>query len=152
MDYQITGAKLLSNQDIMVLFFNMREVKLTVQEIANIVICVFFVFWEKNNRILCFLINVERLRKNCRILQVTEHRQDDLHLDLDNLTVTAYGDAVEKTTIEEDEIFLQRKTEPSHPVCLECVPKKFAELEKILRQRKMDDDAKNRVVRAIKRV
>ena len=47
-NHQITGAKLPSNRQIFaVLFFNIREVKLTVSESANLVIRKCIIFWEK---------------------------------------------------------------------------------------------------------
>ena len=47
-NHQITGAKLPSNRQILaVLFFNIREVKLTVSESANLVIRECIIFWEK---------------------------------------------------------------------------------------------------------
>ena len=47
-NHQITGAKSPSNgQILVVLFFNIREVKLTVSESANLVIHECFIFGEK---------------------------------------------------------------------------------------------------------
>lgn len=47
-NFQITGAKLPSNRQVLaVLFFNIREVKLTVSESANLAIRECVIFWEK---------------------------------------------------------------------------------------------------------
>lgn len=46
--YQINGAKLPSNRQVLsVLFYNIREVKLTVSESANLVIRECIIYWEK---------------------------------------------------------------------------------------------------------
>ena len=46
--HQITGSKLPSNRQVLtVLFYNIREVKLTKRESANLVIRECVVFWEK---------------------------------------------------------------------------------------------------------
>lgn len=46
--HQINGAKLPSNRQVLtVLFYNIREVKLTVSESANLVIRECIIFWEK---------------------------------------------------------------------------------------------------------
>ena len=47
-NHQLTGGKLPSNRQILeVLFFNIREVKCTVSESANLVIRECIIFWEK---------------------------------------------------------------------------------------------------------
>ena len=47
-NHQITGVKLPYNRQILaVLFFNIREVKLTASESANLVIRKCIIFWEK---------------------------------------------------------------------------------------------------------
>lgn len=46
--YQITGAKLPSNRQVLaVLFYNIREVNLKVNESANLTIRECIIFWEK---------------------------------------------------------------------------------------------------------
>lgn len=48
-NHQITGAKLPSNRQVLaVLFFNIREVKFTIKESANLVVRECIIFWEKS--------------------------------------------------------------------------------------------------------
>lgn len=153
--YQITGAKLPSNRQVLaVLFFNIREVKLTVSESANLVIRECIIFWEKARiptktvpncvKKLVDLYQVWReLQKNCKKPQdVYKRREEDFQMNLDNLFDIAHADALERIKIEEDRVFLQKQREPGRTGCLVGVDKKLAEREERARQRKSVEETK----------
>lgn len=154
-NHQITGAKLPSNRQVLsVLFFNIREVKLTVNESANLVIRECIIFWEKARiptravpncvKKLVDLYHVWReLQKNCKKTQdVYKHREEKFQKDLDNLFDIAHAEALQRIKIEEDKIFLQKQREPGRPGCLAGVDKKLAEKEERVRQRKLGEEEK----------
>ena len=118
-NHQITGAKLPSNRQVLaVLFFNIREVKLTVSESANLVIRECIIFWEKARiptravpncvKKLVDLYHVWRdLQKNCKKTQdFHRRREEEFQQDLDNLFDVAHANAPEKIKIDEDKVFL----------------------------------------------
>lgn len=153
--YQITGAKLPSNRQVLaVLFFNIREVKLTISESANLVIRECIIFWEKARiptkalpncvKKLVDLYQVWReLQKNCKKTQdVYKRREENFQIDLDNLFDIAHADALTRIKIEEDKIFLEKQREPGRPGCLAGVDKKLAEKEERARQRKLEEEKK----------
>ena len=151
--HQIKGAKLPSNRQVLaVLFFNIREVKLTVSESANLVIRECIIFWEKARiptkalpncvKKLVDLYQVWReLQKNCKKTQdVYKRREEAFQNNLDNLFDVAHADAFERMKIEEDKIFLQKQREPGRPGCLAGVDKNLAEKEERARQRKQEEE------------
>lgn len=138
-NYQITGAKLPSNRQVLAaLFFNIHEVKLTVSESAYLVIRECIIFWEKARiptraipncvKKLVDLHHAWReLQKNSKKIQdIYKRREEDFKNNLDNLFDT-HADELMK--IEEDKIFLQNQREPGCPGCLAGVDKKLAEKE-----------------------
>lgn len=152
-NHQITGAKLPSNRQVLaVLFFNIREVQLTVSESANLVVRECIIFWEKARiptraipncvKKLVHIYQVWReLQKNCKKTQdIYKRREEDFERDLDNLFDIAHADALERMKIEEDRIFLQKQREPGRPGCLAGVDKKLAEKEERARQRKLKEE------------
>lgn len=154
-NHQMTGAKLPSNRQVLaVLFFNIREVKLTVSESANLVIRECIIFWEKARiptraipncvKKLVDLYQVWReLQKNCKKIQdVHRRREENFRLELDNLFDIAHADALERIKIEVDKIFLQKQREPGRPGCLVGVDKKLAEIEERARLRKLAEEKK----------
>lgn len=151
-NYQITGAKLPSNRQVLaVLFFNIREVKLTVSESANLVIRECIIFWEKARiptraipncvKKLVDLHHAWReLQKNSKKKTlVYKRREEDFQNNLNNLFDIAHVDALERMKIEEDKIFLQKQREPGRPGCLAGVDKKLAEKEERTRERKLKE-------------
>ena len=97
-NHQITGAKLPSNRQILaVMFFNIREVKFTVSESANLVIRECIIFWEKARihtksspncvKKLVDLHHVWReLQKNSTKSQgIHRRRSEKFQMDLNNL-------------------------------------------------------------------
>ncbi|GBP41266.1 hypothetical protein EVAR_32992_1 [Eumeta japonica] len=130
--HQINGAKLPSNRQVLtVLFYNIREVKLTVSESANLVIRECIIFWEKARiptkafpncvKKLVELYHVWReLQKNCKKTQVTfKNRENNFVKDLDNLFDIAHADAFDRMKIEEDKDFLRKQREADSLECLE---------------------------------
>lgn len=156
--YQINGAKLPSNRQVLsVLFYNIREVKLTVSESANLVIRECIIYWEKARiptrafpncvKKLVDLYHVWReLQKNCKKTQITfKSRENNFKINLDNLFDIAHADAFERMKIEEDKLFLMKQREPGRPGCLGGVDKKLAEKEERSRQRRLEEE--ERIVR-----
>lgn len=66
---------------------------------------------------LVYLYQVWReLRKNCKKTQnIYKRREDDFHLNMDNLFDIAHADALERVKEEEDKIFLERQRKKSRP-------------------------------------
>lgn len=108
-NHQITGAKLPSNRHVLaVLFFNIREVKLTVSESANLVIRECIIFWEKARiptkslpncvKKLVDLYHIWRkLQKNStKSQEIHKRRAEKFQMDLDNLFDIAHVDALER--------------------------------------------------------
>ncbi|GBO02496.1 hypothetical protein AVEN_201930-1 [Araneus ventricosus] len=127
-EHQITGSKLPSNgQDLAVLFYNIREVNLTVNERSNLAIRECIIFWQKARMptkswpdCMRKLVNVYQvwrdLQKNARKLQdVFKRRQQEFVSNLDNFFDIAHADALQLMKIEEDRMFLQRQREPGRP-------------------------------------
>lgn len=154
--HQINGAKLPSNRQVLaVLFYNIREVKLTVSESANLVIKECSIFWEKARiptkafpncvKKLIDLYHVWRdLQKNCKKTQDTfKNRENNFKIELDNLFDIAHADAFERMKIEEDKVFLKKQREPGRPGCLGGVDKKLAEKEERARQRRLEEEERN---------
>ncbi|GBP74674.1 hypothetical protein EVAR_58940_1 [Eumeta japonica] len=151
--HKINGAKLLSNRQVLTaLFYNIREVKLTVSESANIVIRECIIFWEKAriptkafpNYVtkLFDLYHVWReLQKNCKKTQVTfKNRENNFVKDLDNLFVIAHVDAFDRMKIEKDKDFLKKPREAGQPGCLGGIDKELAEKEERVRQRRLEEE------------
>lgn len=126
-NHQITGSKLPSNGQVLtVLFYNIREVHLTVNESANLTIRECIIYWEKARiptksipnsvKKLVNLYQVWRdLQKNAQKTQdVFKQRRQEFVNDLDNLFDIAHVDALQLIKINEDRIFLQRQREPGH--------------------------------------
>lgn len=151
--HQINGAKLPSNRQVLtVLFYNIREVKLTVSESANLVIRECIIFWEKARiptkafpncvKKLVDLYHVWReLQKNCKKTQVTFKNRENIFVkELDNLFDIAHADAFDRMKIEEDKEFLRKQREPGRPGCLGGIDKRLAEKEERVRQRRLEEE------------
>ncbi|KAK2575365.1 hypothetical protein KPH14_001258, partial [Odynerus spinipes] len=151
--HQINGAKLPSNRQVLaVLFYGIREVKLTVSESANVVIRECIIFWEKARiptkafpncvKKLVDLYHVWReLQKNCKKTQDTfKNRENNFKRGLENLFDIAHADAFERMKIEEDKVFLKKQREPGRPGYLGGVDKKLADKEERARQRRLDEE------------
>lgn len=150
-NHQIKGAKLPSNRQVLsVLFFNIREVKLTVSESANLVIRECVIFWEKARipikslpncvKKLMNLYNVWRdLQKNSKKNKdVFKQRENQFKNNLDNIFDIAHADALQIIKIEEDRIFLKRQREPGRPGYLAGVDKKLKKKEEQKQQKQIN--------------
>lgn len=151
--HQITGSKLPSNEQVLsVLFYNIRNVNLSVNESANLTIRECIIYWEKAriptkslpncNKKLVDLYKVwKNLQKNANKTQeVFELRRQEFVKNLNNLFDIAHADAMQLIKINEDKIFLQQQREPGRPGHLGGVDKKLAEKEKNVRLRNIEED------------
>ncbi|GBN72951.1 hypothetical protein AVEN_210862-1 [Araneus ventricosus] len=133
-EHQITGSKLPSNgQDLAVLYYNIRELNLTVNERANLAIRECIIFWQKARMptksfpdCMRKLVNVYQvwrdLQKNAKKLQdVFKRRQQEF---VSNLFDVVHADALQLMKIEEDRMFLQRQREHGRPGHLGVVNEK----------------------------
>lgn len=83
MKNQILGSKLSSKKDVLsVLFFNMRMVKLTLQDSISLVLDECLIFWKKarlptRDRSHC-LKQLKKLYENLRNLEKCKNRNSDL--------------------------------------------------------------------------
>ncbi|GBM46067.1 hypothetical protein AVEN_109651-1 [Araneus ventricosus] len=132
-EHQITGSKLPSNgQDLAVLFYNIQEVNLIVNERVNLAIHECIIFWQKARMptkslpdCMRKLVNVcqvwRDLQKSAKKLQdAFKRRQHEFVSNLDNLLDIA----LQLMKIEEDMMLLQRQREPGQPGHLGGVNKK----------------------------
>lgn len=151
--YQISGSKLPSNGQVLaVLFYNIREVKLSVNESANLTIRECIIYWEKARiptkslpncvKKLVTLYQVWReLQKNAKKTQeVFEQRRQEFLSNLNNLFDIAHADALQLIKINEDKIFLQRQREPGRPGHLAGVDKKLSGKEEKTRLRNIEEE------------
>lgn len=151
--HQITGSKLPSNGQVLaVLFYNIREVNLSVNESANLTIRECIIYWEKARiptrsipncvKKLVNLYQVWReLQKNAKKTQeVFEQRRQEFVSNLNNLFDIAHADALQLIKINEDKIFLQRQREPGRPGHLAGVDKKLTDKEERTRLRIIEEE------------
>ena len=149
--HQITGSKLPSNGQVLaVLFYNIRQVNLSVNESANLTIRECIIYWEKARiptrslpncvKKLIMLYQVWRdLQKNSNKTQeVFEQRRQEFVRNLDYLFDIAHADALQLIKIDEDRIFLQRQREPGRPGHLAGVDKKQTQKEEKAHLRKVE--------------
>lgn len=150
--HQITGSKLPSNGQVLaVLFYNIREVNLSVNESANLTIRECIIYWGKARiptkslpncvKKLVTLYQVWRdLQKNANKTQdVFEQRRQEFVTNLGNLFDIAHADALQLIKINEDRIFLQRQREPGRPGHLAGVDKKLTDKEEKTRLRNIEE-------------
>lgn len=149
--HQITGSKLPSNGQVLaVLFYNIREVNLSVNESANLTIRECIIYWEKARiptkslpncvKKLVVLYQVWRdLQKNAKKTQEAfKQRREEFLSNLNNLFDIAHADALQLININEDRVFLQRQREPGRPGHLAGVDKKLSEKEEKTRRRNIE--------------
>lgn len=121
---QIVGSKLPSIKQVLsVLFFNLREVKLSLRESSKLVIDEVIIFWNKaripTRDVQHCIKKVEVLHKtwaglqrNCKRRTETQLRNEETFVqEFENLFDIAHQNALEKIKITEDKEFLinQRK-------------------------------------------
>lgn len=141
-----------NGQVLSVLFFNIREVNLSVNESANLTIRECIIYWEKARiptkslpncvKKLVKLYQVWReLQKNAtKTQEVFEQRRQEFLAELNNLFDIAHADALQLIKINEDKIFLQRQREPGRPGHLAGVDKKLTDREEKTRLRNIDEE------------
>uniref|UniRef100_A0A2S2RA28 Uncharacterized protein n=1 Tax=Sipha flava TaxID=143950 RepID=A0A2S2RA28_9HEMI len=151
--HPINGSKLPSNGQVLaVLFYNIREVKLTINESANLAVHECVIFWEKARiptkslpncvKKLVDLHQVWRgLQKNAKKTQdVFKQHQQAFTDSLNNLFDIAHADALQLIKIEEDKIFLKHQREPGRVGYLGGVDKKLSDKEKRAQLRATEEE------------
>lgn len=152
-NHQITGTKLPSNRQVLaVLFFNIREVKLSVSESANLVIRECLIFWEKariptrkvpncTKKLNDLYIEWRALQKNSqKSNDIFKRRELEFKNNLDNLFDIAHANALETIKIAEDRNFLARQREPGRPGYLAGIDKKLAQREDRANKKKVNEE------------
>lgn len=125
---QIVGNKLPSNRQVLsVLFFNLRHVKLNLNQSIDLVIKEVIIFWEKSKipiqhfqrckHKLNVLYDEFRLIKKNKSRKIGSQKQKEgsFMKKLDNLFDIAHADALSLITIEEDKKFLINQRKPGRP-------------------------------------
>lgn len=130
--HNITGAKLPSNKQVLqVLFYNMRFVRLSAKESANLAIAATKLFWQQaripvrdDHKCAEKLL---KLYENWKAIQKTvPHKRSDAQNkvaeayveNLDDLFDIATTNALEIIKIEEDKQFLEMQRQASRPGCM----------------------------------
>lgn len=145
---QIVGNKLPSNKQVLhVLFFNMREVKLSLRESAALTIKEASIFWDKA-RIPIRKENhcVEKLEKlyaEWRALQKSAKRKSESAKQkeqifvekMDDLFDISHANALELITIEEDKQFLISQKQKGRPGCMYGIDYQLAAREKVAEEK-----------------
>jgi len=143
MDYQITGSKLPSKKNCLsVLFYNLRIVKLNLQESAALVVDECLIFWKKA-RIPTqdpsnIIKKLKKLYDELRTLEKSKTRKSDLcrkreqdfEDELNNLFDIAHANAIDLMKIQEDKDFLQLQRKSGRPGCMMGVDMKLTGAEK----------------------
>lgn len=123
------------------LFYNLREVKLSLRESAKLVVRECLIFWEKARIPIKVTPHcVEKIMKvysYWRNLQKNAHRKSETQKenvrkfisDLNNLFDIAHANALEIIKTEEDRKFLLSQREPGRRGCLAGVDMKLAKRE-----------------------
>lgn len=148
MDYQITGSKLPSKKNCLsVLFYNLRIVKLSLQESAALVVDECLIFWKKA-RIPTqdpsnIIKKLKKLYDELRTLEKSKTRKSDLcrkrerafEDKLNNLFDIAHANAIDLMKIKEDKDFLQLQRKSGRPGCMMGVDMKLtgAEQKKLIK-------------------
>lgn len=131
MNSQITGSKLPSKRNCLsVLFFNMRIVKMSLNDSAALVIDECLIFWKKariptQDRLNC-IRKLKKMYEALRSLEKSKTRNSDLQKNkekefedaLDNLFDIAHANAMNLIKIEEDKEFLRLQREKGRTGCM----------------------------------
>uniref|UniRef100_A0A034W7V1 Uncharacterized protein n=1 Tax=Bactrocera dorsalis TaxID=27457 RepID=A0A034W7V1_BACDO len=155
----ILGSKLPSNKQVLqVLFFNIRVVKLSVCESANLVIREVLIFWEKARlptkekhhctKKLHKLYDVWRFLQKNNKKSVDSYREKEKAFvkNLDNLFDVAHADVMKLVKIEEDRLFLLGQRQQGRVGYLGSVDFNLcqAEEKRQKRQKRRHDEAERR--------
>ena len=143
MKNQILGSKLPSIEDVLsVLFFNIRMVKLSLQDSISLVIDECLVFWKKariptRDRCHC-LKQLKKLYEELRNLEKSKTRDSKLCRDrehtfegrLNDLFDISHASALNMIKINEDKDFLILQRQKGRPGCMVGTDVKLARIEK----------------------
>ena len=140
---QIVTKKLPSIRDVLkVLFFNMRQIKLSLQDSANLAVRETEIFWEKaripTRRLNKSIVKLKSIYAEWRNLQkkkstntsLQKTKESQFEEKLDNLFDISAANALEVMTIEEDKEFLILQRQSGQPGYMSGLDKAFQETEK----------------------
>lgn len=126
--HQLVGCKLPSNKQVLsVLFFNIREVNLSVRDSARLVIDETLIFWQKaripTKEVRNCIPKLENLYNTWRNLQKNSCRRTDSQIDKENKFVQcfdelfdiAHEDALDLMTNDIDKKFLISQRQKGRP-------------------------------------
>lgn len=154
--HQIVGAKLPSNRQILeVFFYNLRMVKLSGKESANLAIDAALVFWEQariptRRKDKCS-DKLWKMYQEWRNLNKTSYndmsaamkqKHDEFTKNLDNLFDIAHADAMQMMRNEEDKEFLLKQRMDGRPGSMLGVDQRLAQKEKRSQLRKDQAEAR----------
>uniref|UniRef100_A0A8D8TNB5 Uncharacterized protein n=1 Tax=Cacopsylla melanoneura TaxID=428564 RepID=A0A8D8TNB5_9HEMI len=139
---QIVGIKLPSNKQVLsVLFYNLREIKLSNAKSISLAIRETLVFWEKariptRGQDKCEQ-KLKSLHNEWRELQksktkkseVARKKEEKFVNELENLFDISHANAMEMITIEQDKLFLTNQRQPGRVGCFGSVDMQAKRLE-----------------------
>lgn len=153
--HQIIGSKLPSNKQVLqVLFHNVREVKLTVDDSAKLVIEEVQIFWDKARipvkrqdhsveKLIKLYHELRSLQKKCTSRTEGFVRKENAFIEkLDDLFDIAHAEAEKLIKIEEDRLFLLNQRKKGRVGNMIGIDKKLAEKEKRIEERREKEAAR----------
>jgi len=158
MKNQITGSKLPSKRDCLsVLFYNMRFVKLNLNESSHLVIDECMVFWRKpripTQYSSDYATKLKKLYENWRSLDKNKSRKTDTQAkrnkifveELDDIFDIAHANALNTIKIEEDKQFLLKQRQKGRPGCMLGIDMRLTGVQnrKICRQ---EEEEKRKII------
>ncbi|KAE9539939.1 hypothetical protein AGLY_005191 [Aphis glycines] len=159
--HQLVGCKLPSNKQVLsVLFFNIREVKLSLRESARLVIDETLIFWQKaripTREVHNCVPMLEELYNTWRSLQKNSSRRTNTQIKnenefvqcFDELFDIAHADALNMMTIDIDKQFLITQRQKGRPGAMMGVDwisqkrefKRSKQLEESEKKRKLNEN------------
>ncbi|XP_050546043.1 uncharacterized protein LOC126908175 [Daktulosphaira vitifoliae] len=159
--HQLVGCKLPSNRQVLsVLFFNIREVNLSVLDSARLVIDETLIFWQKaripTKEVRNCLPKLENLYNTWRNLQKNSSRRTNTQIDKENnlynvfdeLFDITHADLLDMMTIDIDKQFLISQRQKGRPGSLISVDvtyqkeefKQLKKLKEFEKKRKHNED------------
>lgn len=162
MSHQITGSKLPSNGQVLrSLFYNTRQVKLSVKEAAKLTVQEVLLFWQKarieTRSFYHCITKLEKLHLQWQNLQKNANRKTKVQNTkiekfkscLDDLFDISHQDALE-TAAEEDKEFLLLQREKGRPGSMAGIDMNFVKAEQ--RKEKREREKENREVAEMTRL
>lgn len=126
---QIVGNKLPSNKQVLsVLFYNLRQVNLSLAKSLSLVIKETLVFWEKariptrqvskcEQKLKSLYEEWRSLQKTSKKYEKSESKKLKFVENFENLFDIAHANAMDMMTIEEDKMFLLNQRKPGRVGC-----------------------------------